>query len=204
MAASAGNLRLRPISLRAANRFVALHGGCGWVRSHKFALAFEDLEGRVRGVVIAGRPVARWMDTGWRLEVLRLATDGAPELGPALYAAVARAGIAIGYRPEDILTHTRTNEPSGGLRAAGWVRVGSTDDGVTRHRGGRLCGDERLTGGIRWHAELPTNVGSPLVPDLAERIYGHRRSRPVTWQRPLQREPEPAEGQVADGAGGTV
>jgi hypothetical protein len=170
MAASARNLRLRPISLRAANRFVALHGGCGWVRSHKFALAFEDLGGRVRGVAIAGRPVARRMDTGWRLEVLRVATDGAPELGPALYAAAARAGIAIGYRPEDIVTHTLANEPSGSLRAAGWVRVGDTDDVATRRRG-RLVGDDRPIDGVRWHAVPPTKLGSPLEPAKGHVAY---------------------------------
>jgi hypothetical protein len=123
MSAPAARLRLRPMSLREANRFVAaVHRHHGPVRGHKFALAVEDVDGVLRGVAIAGRPVSRKLDTGWRLEVLRVATDGAPNACSMLYAAVARAGVAIGYRRQDILTYTLAAEPGTSLRAAAGSR----------------------------------------------------------------------------------
>jgi hypothetical protein len=159
------HLRLRPIGLREANEFVArVQRHHGPVRGHKFALALEDSEGLVRGVAIAGRPVARLLDTGWRLEVLRVATDGTPNACSFLYAAVARAGVAIGYRRQDILTYTLTTEPGTSLRAAGWVPVATTDGASwnrpTRHRNDR----HPTTDKVRWHAAPPT--ATPAARDV--------------------------------------
>ena len=152
-------LRLRPISLRDANGFIAcVHRHHGPSRGHKFSVALEDLAGELRAVAVAGRPVARRFDNGRRLEVVRLASDGTPNACSMLYAALARAGVAMGYRREDIFTYTLATEPGTSLRAAGWVPVtivrGAGWDRPSRPRADRHpLGDK-----VRWHAAVP--IGS--------------------------------------------
>ena len=149
-------LVLRPVSLRDANRFVAdHHRHHGPVRGHKFAIGVADDRGALRGVAIAGRPVARLLDDGTHLEVLRVATDGTPNACSLLYGAVARAGAAIGYRRADILTYTLATESGTSLRAAGWVPVAHTP-GQPWDRPGRPRADRHPTvDKIRWHAARP-------------------------------------------------
>ena len=71
-------IRVVPTTLAEANAFVTEHH-----RHHKpvpgakFSIAVADDEDKVRGVAIVGRPVARFVDDGWTLEVNRVATDGA-------------------------------------------------------------------------------------------------------------------------------
>jgi hypothetical protein len=163
------------MSLREANRFVAaVHRHHGPVRGHKFALAVEDVDGVLRGVAIAGRPVSRKLDTGWRLEVLRVATDGAPNACSMLYAAVARAGVAIGYRRQDILTYTLAAEPGTSLRAAGWVPVAITTC-ATWDRPSRPRSDKHpVVDKIRWHA-APATAGSAQQVGRGESASSMRR-----------------------------
>lgn len=166
---SALHLRLGPISLREANRFVVdRHHDQGPVRGHKFALAVEDVQAVLRGVAIAGRPVARLLDTGWRLEVLRVATDGSANACSMLYTFVARAGVAVGYRREDIIAYTLASESGTSLRAAGWVPV-ATVTGASWDRPGRPRADGHPTGDkVRWHAAAPATVlESQPVTDVA-------------------------------------
>jgi len=149
-------LALRPVSLREANRFVAdHHRHHGPIRGHKFAIAVADRHGDFRGVAIAGRPVARHLDDGTHLEVLRVATDGTPNACSLLYGAIARAGTAVGYRRADILTYTLDTEPGTSLRAAGWVPIARTR-GQTWARPNRTRADRHPTGDkVRWHAARP-------------------------------------------------
>jgi hypothetical protein len=127
---SVEELCLRPIGLRAANAFVcAYHRHHGPARGHKFSVAVADAEGRIRGVAIAGRPVARQLDDGLHIEVLRVCTDGTPNVCSMLYGAVRRAAKAMGYRPECIITYTLASEAGASLRAAGWEFAGYTDGG---------------------------------------------------------------------------
>ncbi|MGH9209049.1 MAG: XF1762 family protein [Acidimicrobiales bacterium] len=167
-ATDTARLRVRPIGLRDANRFVAdHHRHHGPVRGHKFAVAVADQDGVVRGVAIAGRPVARRLDTGWRLEVLRVATDGTPNACSILYGAVARAGAAIGYRRQDILTYTLATENGASLRAAGWVPVAAVD-GASWDRPSRRRTDKHPTGDqIRWHAGPPSCAADGSIEESA-------------------------------------
>lgn len=120
-------LLLVPIGLREANAFVdKVHRHHGPTRGHKFSVAVGSADGVLRGVAIAGRPVARGLDDGVTLEVLRVATDGTPHVCSMLYGAVRRAGAAMGYPPRRIITYTLASETGGSLRAAGWVRDGET------------------------------------------------------------------------------
>ena len=84
---------------------------------HKFSLGVGDGE-LLRGVAIVGRPVARHLDNGLTLEVIRSATDGTPHVNSMLYGAAWRAAKALGYRR--LVTYTQVGESGASLRAAGW------------------------------------------------------------------------------------
>lgn len=112
-------LHLVPVSFRDACGFVGMHHrhhrppvGC------KFVVGVADSDAVLRGVLIAGRPVARVLDNGMTLEVTRTATDGTPNVNSMLYGAARRACWALGYRR--LVTYTQATETGASLRAAGW------------------------------------------------------------------------------------
>lgn len=116
-------LSVVPITLAEASEFVRrVHRHHPPSAGHKFSLAVADESGAVRGVAVVGRPVARGNDTGWTLEVTRVATDGAPNACSMLYGAAWRAAKALGWRR--LITYTLTTEPGTSLRAAGWKVIG--------------------------------------------------------------------------------
>lgn len=111
-------LRLRPISLREANRFVEeRHRHSDPKQGHKFSIACFDGE-RLAGVVIVGRPDARRVDRNIWAEATRLCTDGTHNACSILYAAAARAAKAMGY--EWIRTAILEDETGDSLKASGW------------------------------------------------------------------------------------
>lgn len=110
---------LTPISIKEANTFVAAHHRHHRpVRGAKFAVAVRD-DAAIRGVLIAGRPVARAADDGATLEVVRCCTDGAANAPSLLYGAARRAAAAMGYTK--VITYTLPEEGGASLRAAGYV-----------------------------------------------------------------------------------
>ena len=117
------------LTLRAACEFVAeKHRHHKPPQGHKFSIGAIDREGKLVGVCIAGRPVARALDDGRTLEVTRLCTDGTKNAPSFLLGCAARAGAAIGYLR--IFTYTLCSEPGTSLVASGWSR-----DGVMRPNG---------------------------------------------------------------------
>lgn len=115
-------LRLKPVSLREANEYVRKrHRHHKPVAGHKFSIGCET-DGELAGVVIAGRPVSRYLDDGKTLEVTRLCTDGTKNACSFLYSAAARAAAAMGY--DRIITYTLDTENGASLRAAGWICQG--------------------------------------------------------------------------------
>jgi hypothetical protein len=77
------------------------------------------------GVVIVGRPVARYRDDGLTTEVTRLCVrDGEPNACSFLYGKAAKASLAMGFRR--IGTYTLKSEPGTSLKAAGWTLIGET------------------------------------------------------------------------------
>lgn len=106
-----------PITLRAANEFIRKHHrhnapvvGC------RFAVGAE-VDGKLVGVAVAGRPVARRLDDGRTLEILRVCTDGTRNACSFLYGRVARIGRLFGYAR--IVTYTLAREPGASLKAVG-------------------------------------------------------------------------------------
>ena len=110
-------LRVVPAELSEANAFVALHHRHHQpVVGHRFSLALVDERGRVVGVLIAGRPVARLAGSPREvLEFTRLATDGTRDACSALYAAVDTSNasnpivLVVSYRIRILRNHAGNN-----------------------------------------------------------------------------------------------
>lgn len=121
-------LTVTPIDFAEANAFVAIfHRHHKPMPGCKFCIAVSDRDGKVRGVVMVGRPVARNSDNGWTLEVNRVCTDGARNACSMLYGAAWRAAKALGYRR--LVTYTLPAEGGASLRAAGWKLIGERGGG---------------------------------------------------------------------------
>ena len=115
-------LDICPISLAEANAFVAEHHRHHKpVVGHKFSIGCTDGE-KIVGVAIVGRPVSRYLDDGWTLEVNRCCTDGTRNACSMLYAAAWRAARAMGYHK--LITYILDTESGTSLKAAGWKCVG--------------------------------------------------------------------------------
>jgi hypothetical protein len=115
-------LELMPMHLSQANSFVAeLHRHNKPMPGAKFAIG-ASLDGKVVGVAIVGRPVARHLDDGWTLEVNRTCTDGTTNVNSFLYAAAWRAARALGYRK--LITYTLQSESGTTMKALGWRVIG--------------------------------------------------------------------------------
>lgn len=111
-------LRLTPVTLAEANAFVLEHHRHhapvpGW----RFGIGVEA-DGKLVGVAMIGRPVARGFDDGLTLEVNRTCTDGTRNANSILYGAAWRAAKALGYRR--LITYTQSGESGASLRGAGW------------------------------------------------------------------------------------
>ncbi len=108
-------LTLIPVSLAQANEFVRQHHRHHKpVAGHKFSIGCAE-NGRLCAVAIVGRPVSRYLDDGFTLEVNRLCSDGTKNACSILYAAAARAARAMGYHK--IITYTLDTESGASLRA---------------------------------------------------------------------------------------
>jgi hypothetical protein len=133
-------VRIAPITLRAARAFVAKHHRHHPPpRGHKFSLAAEE-DGRVIGVAIVGRPVARRLDDNTTVEALRVCTTGARNACSLLYGAARRVAKEMGYRR--IVTYTLASEPGTSLKASGWTCAANVP-GRSWDRDGRPRKDSR-------------------------------------------------------------
>ena len=92
-------LSIRPLTLREANAYVALHHRHNKpVVGHRFSIGVSDSEGVLHGVAIVGHPVARRLDDGLTVEIYRVCTDGAYNACSMLYGACARIAREMGYK----------------------------------------------------------------------------------------------------------
>ncbi len=117
-------LRHVRIDLEEANAFVRQHHRHHKpVVGHLFSLGAE-LENKIVGIAIVGRPVSRFRDDGMTAEVTRLCTDGTRNACSFLYGASARAAFALGF--QRIGTYILASEPGTSLMACNWRLVGKT------------------------------------------------------------------------------
>lgn len=127
------NLEIIPIDLSEANAFVSKHHRHHKpVVGHKFSIGVVKYmnmqQHEIVGIAIVGRPVARFNDNGWTLEVTRVATDGTPNACSSLYGACRRAVFALGYKR--LITYTLPQEGGSSLRGAGWKILGEAGGGT--------------------------------------------------------------------------
>jgi len=110
-------MEIIPISLKFANDYVAkFHRHNKPVQGHKWSLAISVMNGII-GVGIVGRPIARYLDDGLTLEVLRVCTNGERNANSFLYGRIAKIARLMGYKK--IITYTLTKETGASLRAIG-------------------------------------------------------------------------------------
>lgn len=148
-------LRVTPIRHAEANEYVRrLHRHNRPTLGAIFCVAVSDDSG-VRGVAIVGRPVARMLDDGATVEVLRVCTDGARNACSMLYGAARRVARGLGY--SRIVTYTLPDEGGASLRAAGFRCDGAAGNKAAawHNRPGRTAepiGDDLIGGKLRWVA----------------------------------------------------
>lgn len=138
---SMSRLEVRPIGLKAANRFVeANHRHHKRVAGCKFSICACKGDVIV-GVAICGRPVSRHMDDGTVIEINRLCTDGTRNACSMLYGACCRIAKEMGYRK--IITYILASENGASLKASNftcegeaggeiWTGERARDNGVPR------------------------------------------------------------------------
>ena len=115
-------LELVPVTLRKANEFVSKHHRHHKPTvGHKFSIGVQE-DGRLAGVAICGRPVSRYLDDGYTLEINRLCTGGARNACSMLYGAAVRAARAMGYCR--VITYILDSENGASLKASGFVCEG--------------------------------------------------------------------------------
>jgi len=120
-------LELQPITFKEACDFiVAYHSHHLPPQGWKFGIGVNDGE-KVVGVIVIGRPVSRFMDNGWTLEVTRCCTDKTHNVASMLYSAAWRAVRSMGYKR--LITYTLKEEPGTSLIAAGWKALYETKGG---------------------------------------------------------------------------
>ena len=114
-----------PITLKTAQAFIKEHHRHNDPpQGHKFSIGLLD-GGRLVGVVVVGRPIARFNDDGYTAEVTRCCVlDNQRNVNSKLYAAAIRAARSMGYRR--VITYTLPEESGASLKAVGF-RV----DGIT-------------------------------------------------------------------------
>lgn len=110
-------MQVVPLTLRAANDFIRkYHRHSAPVVGCRFAVGAQ-VDGKLVGVAVAGRPVARRLDDGSTLEILRVCTDGTRNACSFLYARAARVGREMGY--SSIITYSLQEESGASLKAIG-------------------------------------------------------------------------------------
>jgi hypothetical protein len=121
------SLELQPVTFKEACCFITKHHRHhkppqGW----KFGIAVND-GNKIVGVATVGRPVARFLDDTWTLEVTRLCTDGTKNACSKLYSACWRATKAMGYKR--LITYILSDEKGTTLKASGWKELYKTSGG---------------------------------------------------------------------------
>ena len=128
-------MKTRPITLKEAAEFVgAFHRHHKAPVGHRFSIGAEH-DGKLIGVVVVGRPVARNTPQYTVAEITRLCTDGTKNACSFLYGVAARISKEMGI--ERVQTFILPTESGISLRAAGFVFDGVSNSGSWQTRKGR-------------------------------------------------------------------
>lgn len=149
-------LSIQPVDFSEACEFVRrLHRHHRPPVGSKLQIAANDGE-KIVGVLIAGRPVARFLDDGLTLEVTRCCTDGTRNVCSLLYGAAWRVAKGLGY--VRMITYTLPEEGGHSLRGAGWKQVHQTtgDTWSRPNQPNRNSGTDDHPLGVKWRWEVFT------------------------------------------------
>lgn len=116
---------IRPIPFRIANEFIRdFHRHHKMVTGGKFCIGlYDDLN--LVGVAICGRPVSRYYDDGFTLEINRLCVlEGIKNACSMLYGRCCRIARAMGYRK--VITYILASENGASLKASNFVYDGES------------------------------------------------------------------------------
>lgn len=147
-------LKIVPVKHAQANEFVRrLHRHNKPTLGAILCAGVANESGELCGVAIAGRPVARRLDDGMTLEVLRVCTDGTRNACSMLYSAIRKAATSLGYN--SVITYTLPEEGGASLRASGFICEGNAGGsgsmwGTRRGRAMDVIGDDLVGGKLRW------------------------------------------------------
>lgn len=115
-------LTIRPITFREANAYVTQHHRHNQATNgHKWSVACYDGD-RLCEVAICGRPVARKLDNGLTIEILRACTDGTYNACSILYGACTRVARDMGYKR--VIAYILISESEASLKASGFINCG--------------------------------------------------------------------------------
>lgn len=115
-------LKIVPTTLKEANTYVARHHRHNQpTNGHKWSVSCYDGD-RLCGVAICGRPIARNLDDGLTIEILRVCTDGTKNACSFLYGASSRIAKEMGYKR--VVTYTLLSENGASLKASGFENCG--------------------------------------------------------------------------------
>lgn len=134
-------MKIVPITLKAANSFVKEnHRHHDTVKGCKFAIGLME-NTQIIGVAICGRPVSRYLDDGFTLEINRLCViEGYYNACSMLYGACTRIAKNMGYKR--VITYILESENGASLRASNFI-------------------DEGIAGGLAWNGRSQNDRGVP-------------------------------------------
>lgn len=124
------------------------------VQGHRFSIGVE-VDGKMVGAAIVGRPVARGCDPYNVAEVSRLVTDGTKNACSILYSACARSALAMGF--DKIQTYILESESGLSLKASGWTFEAKIVGGDWNHSSaysGKRRTDQPMEPKQRWSKTL--------------------------------------------------
>jgi len=114
-----------PLELKEANAFVAAHHRHNVpVKRDKWRFGVVDGNGILIGVLQAAKPVARMLDDGKTIEIVRCCTDGTKNLCSFMLGRARRIAKAMGYCK--MISYILESESGVSYSAAGWHKEADT------------------------------------------------------------------------------
>lgn len=128
-------MRAVPLELKDANAFVAVHHRHNEpVKRDKWRFGVIDDNGKLIGVLHAAKPIARLLDDGKTIEIVRCCSDGTKNLCSFMLGRARRIAKAMGYNK--MISYILESESGVSYKAAGWHKETDTR-GHTWHTPGR-------------------------------------------------------------------
>jgi hypothetical protein len=118
-------MRTVPIEKKDADIFVAAHHRHhDPVKRDKWLFGVVDDDGKLIGVLHAAKPIARMLDDGKTIEIVRCCSDGTKNLCSFMLGRARRIAAAMGYHK--MISYILDSEMGTSYKAAGWHKEADT------------------------------------------------------------------------------